>query len=50
MDHELLRRLREKGYSDFECKQVVYGESIKEVRARGRPRVSAGMGGRAGRS
>lgn len=33
MDHELLRCLKEKGYSDFECKQVVYGESIKEVRA-----------------
>ena len=32
MDHELLRCLKEKGYSDFECKQVVYGESIKEVR------------------
>jgi hypothetical protein len=31
MDQELLDRLKEKGYADFLCLNVVYGESIKEV-------------------
>ena len=40
MDHELLHRLREKGYADFECKNVVYGESVKEVRGPVWPRAA----------